>query len=247
MCDVTNKNQIFKAIQSYKPDILIHCAAYTAVDKAENDVEICRQINVLGTQNIVFQCKKNDIPVVFISSDYVFDGKSNKPYSVDDERNALNQYGQSKIDAENIVMKYQKHYIIRTSWLFGDGINFVKTISSIALKNKEVVIVDDQVGSPTYTEDLALAIIKIIKKHKYGLYHVTNEGYCSWADLAQEAFLLQSIKCNIIRVTSDEYNSKARRPLNSRLSKKSLDHIDVDRLPNWRDSLAIYINKFLKG
>lgn len=246
ICDVTDINQIISVVKRYSPNVVIHCAAYTAVDKAETEVSLCRKINVTGTENIVNICREISIPIVFISSDYVFDGKGCKPYSVLDQRNALNQYGQSKVDAENIVMEYDKHYIIRTSWLFGDGTNFVKTISTIGRTNGKVSVVDDQIGSPTYTEDLSKTIIDIINKKKFGVYHVTNEGYCSWADLAEETFALQNINAEVIRISSMEYNSKAERPLNSRLSKESIDSIGIERLPEWKESLKKYITKYLK-
>lgn len=241
-CDVTNAAQITDSVRTYSPDLIIHCAAYTAVDQAESEPEICRRINVSGTKNLAEVCRAYDIPLMLMSTDYVFGNNGNMPHNTHDVRKALNQYGQSKIDAEDIVMSLEKYYIVRTSWLFGDGNNFVKTIYNLSQKNAVINVVDDQIGSPTYAEDLAFAIYELIKKGPYGVYHLTNEGNCSWADLAENVIELTHSDAEIKRVKSSEYGSKAKRPLNSRLSKELLDKYGIAHLPDWKDALQRYIS-----
>lgn len=242
LCDVTNPEHISNAFCTFRPDFVIHCAGYTAVDRAEIENEICRKINVYGTQNIAEACRAADIPLMLLSTDYIFDDNGTIPHEVNDKRKALNNYGQSKIDAEDIVMTLHKYYIVRTSWVFGDGRNFVKTIYNLGQISSVINVVDDQVGSPTYSEDLAVAIYELIKKAPFGIYHITNEGLCSWADLAEKVIELTHLNAKIKRVSSDEYPSKAKRPLNSRLSKKVLDKYNVSRLENWEKALIRYIS-----
>ena len=241
-CDVTDAAQIKSCVQKYLPDIIIHCAAYTAVDRAESETELCRRINVSGTRILADLCCACDIPLMLMSTDYVFGDNGDMPHSTDDVRNALNQYGQSKIDAEDIVMTLEKHYIVRTSWLFGDGKNFVKTIYGLSQKKAVIDVVADQIGSPTFAEDIAFAIHDLIRKAPYGVYHLTNEGYCSWADLAEKVIVLTGSDARINRVKTSEYISAARRPLNSRLSKSLLDKNSIARLPDWEDALQRYIS-----
>ncbi len=179
---------------------------------------------------------------MFLSTDYIFDDNGTVPHEVNERRKALNNYGKSKIDAEDIVMKLSKYYIVRTSWVFGDGRNFVKTIYNLAQTASVINVVDDQIGSPTYSEDLAIAIYELIKKAPFGIYHITNEGICSWAELAEKVIELTHLNVRIKRVSTDEYPSTARRPLNSRLSKKILDEYNVSRLETWENALIRYIN-----
>ena len=240
-CNIVDKKQVRKCICNIKPDIVIHCAAYTAVDQAEIEQEACRSINIDGTKNVALACEETGASLMLLSSDYVFNGLSSHPYEIEDRRDALNQYGRSKIEAENIVTQLKKHFVIRTSWMFGDGSNFVKTICRLGLRQHEVRVVADQLGSPTFAEDIAPLIIDIAKDYKYGTYHITNEGYCSWADLASESFRLLGIDAKVSRIMSYEYASLAKRPKNSRLSKKSLDEAGYCRLPTWQDALSRYI------
>ncbi len=240
-CDVTDNEHIDDVFRLYSPNFIIHCAAYTAVDQAEKDENMCRKINVCGTQNIADGCHKYNIPLMLLSTDYVFDNNGCIPHLEDDCRRALNVYGQSKIDAEDIVMELSKYYIVRTSWLFGDGNNFVRTIYNLSLTRNIINVVDDQIGSPTYSEDLAFSIIELIEKAPYGIYHITNEGTCSWAQLAQKTIEFTGLDTRINPVSSAEYGSKAKRPLNSRLSKNKLDRYGIARLPNWENALNRYI------
>ncbi len=242
-CDVTDEQQVYKTLEREHPDVVIHCAAYTAVAKAEAEPELCRKVNVLGTMHVANACKLLNSTMVLLSSDYVFDGIGSEEQPTDKPRRALNRYGQSKIDAENIVMALPRYYIIRTSWMFGSGANFVDTISELGRKQKTVFVVDDQIGSPTYAEDLAKCLLSIIEKVPYGVYHVTNEGYCSWAELTEVAFRMQKISATVHRISSQEYGGVVKRPQNSRLSKECLDKYGVARLPQWEDGLRRYLEK----
>lgn len=244
MCDITKPDQVYACIRQTRPDVVIHCAAYTAVDMAETERDICWQVNVAGTGNVAAACQENGAVVMLMSSDYVFDGEGIEPYETAAERHALNQYGRSKIAAENLVRQMDRYFIVRTSWMFGDGVNFVRRICQLGRKRKRIDVVSDQVGSPTYSQDLAPLLLALVASGKYGVYHATNEGYCSWADLAEEALRLMRINTDVRRVTSEQYRSAARRPLNSRLSKTSLDAVGCPRLPHWREALARYIEEY---
>lgn len=244
MCDVINRNRVKQVIQEVNPDIVIHCAAYTAVDAAEEETMQCRQVNIDGTRNVVDSCKLNDIAFMLLSTDYVFSGTGIEPYEVDADRNPLNQYGLSKVEAENIAVEWKKHYIVRTSWIFGDGENFVRTIASMAAKQKKIKVVNDQFGSPTYAEDLAPTLLKLASTKKYGTYHATNEGVCTWAELAQFIVNERQMDTEIIPVTSSEYNSPAKRPHNSRMSKAALKAIGFECLPTWQDAVSRYLKKW---
>lgn len=243
-CDITKSEQVNKCVDEIRPDVVIHCAAYTAVDLAEREVEICRRINVKGTENVANACIGNGCTLMLLSTDYVFDGKGDVPYETNHPRAPLNQYGMSKMKAEDIAKKVPKHCIVRTSWIFGDGKNFVKTICRVGRVHSNINVVCDQVGSPTYSEDLASSLMLLAVKGCRGIFHITNEGFCSWSDLAQESFRLMGIDTAVTCVTSEEYASIAKRPHNSRLSKASLDHVGFSRLPHWKDGLARYIKKY---
>ena len=241
-CDITNRSEIMSKITSFFPDVVLHCAAYTSVDQAEKDFDHCYEVNARATKHIVDACFEVDAELLYVSTDYVFSGDGEIPYEVEDKASPLSTYGMSKMQGEEIVKeRIKNHYVIRTSWLYGDGNNFVKTIINLAKTKNELNIVSDQIGSPTYTVDLAKTIFDIIKSKKYGTYHVTNEGFCSWADFAELIFLKMGITVEINRVTSEEYKSKAQRPKNSRLSKSSLDLNGIERLPNLRDALERYL------
>ena len=241
--DITDSDAVHDYINTYNPDAVIHCAAYTAVDKAEDEPEICKKVNVTGSENIARVCAENDIKMVYISSDYVFGGAGSKAFETDAPINPCNVYGESKADGEKAVASLcKKHFIIRTSWVFGlNGGNFVKTMLRLAETHSELSVVDDQIGSPTYTPDLAVLICDMVVSDKYGTYHATNENYCSWAQFASEIMRLKNKNVKINPVTTAQYGAKALRPLNSRLSKKSLDDAGFNRLPTWQDALKRYL------
>jgi dTDP-4-dehydrorhamnose reductase len=243
--DLTNETQTKSFILNYKPDVVIHCAAYTAVDKAEDERDLCYAVNVLGTRNIVKACKEIDAKMVYISTDYVFDGEKKEPYEVIDPTNPINYYGFTKYLGEQEVQKnLDRFFIVRTSWVFGkNGNNFVKAMLKLGQERKEIRVVYDQVGSPTYTYDLAELLCNMIQTDKYGIYHVTNEGYCSWHEFACEIFKVAGMNdVKVIPIKSEEYPTKAVRPKYSKLSKVQLKLNGFSSLPNWKDSLKRYIS-----
>lgn len=243
--DITNHKETVDFILDYKPDVVIHCAAYTAVDNAEDEQEKCYAINVEGTRNVAEACKKIDAKMVYISTDYVFDGKGSEPHQENKATNPLNYYGYSKDQGEKVVRKLlDKHFIIRTSWIYGkNGNNFVKTMLRLAETKDEINVVDDQIGAPTYTKDLAVLICDMIQTTRYGTYHGVNEGYCSWYEFSKAIFLKKQIDIKVNRISTDKYPTKAKRPLNSRLSKKELDNNGFERLPLWEDALDRYLEE----
>ena len=185
--DITDGKATEDYITALRPDVIVHCAAYTAVDKAEDDRDTCRKVNVDGTRNIALACEKIGAKLVYISSDYVFGGSGTQPLEIDAPKDPQNIYGITKLDGEEEAKKCQKHFIVRTSWVFGiNGGNFVKTMLRLADSHEKLTVVDDQTGSPTYTPDLARLICDMIKTEKYGTYHASNEGYCTWAEFAKE-------------------------------------------------------------
>ncbi|NFG23253.1 dTDP-4-dehydrorhamnose reductase [Clostridium botulinum] len=241
--DITNYNEVSKYIEELKPECVIHCAAYTAVDKAEDEEEICRKVNVYGTENIAKACREVDAKMIYISSDYVFDGAGDKPHEIDENPNPLSVYGSSKYNGELKVKSYlKKYFIVRTSWVFGlNGSNFVKTMLKLG-KEKEILnVVSDQIGSPTYTVDLAKLLCDMAVSEKYGIYHATNQGFCSWAEFAEEIIRIANLNCKINYISTNEYKTKAIRPLNSRLSKKSLLDSGFNELSIWKNALKVYI------
>ncbi|MBB5336791.1 dTDP-4-dehydrorhamnose reductase [Pectinatus brassicae] len=243
--DLTDKKAIQQFIEGYKPEVVIHCAAYTAVDKAEDEVDLCRKINVDAVKAIADGCKLIDAKLIYISTDYVFPGDGEKFYNIDDEKNPPNVYGKSKLDGEEIVKDLlEKYFIVRISWVFGiNGHNFIKTMLKLADSHADLKVVDDQIGSPTYTADLAPLLCDMAQSEKYGTYHATNEGICSWAQFAAEIFKLAGKNVEVTGQPSEAYPTKAKRPLNSRLSKKSLDEAGFKRLPDWHDALDRYIKE----
>ena len=242
--DITDKKQTQEFILKTKPDVVIHCAAYTAVDKAEDEKEKCYAINVEGTRNIAEACKNINAKMVYISSDYVFDGKGMELQLEDKPTNPVNYYGYTKKQGETVVRKLlDKHYIIRTSWVYGkNGNNFVKTMLKLVQSRDEINVVNDQIGVPTYTVDLAVLICDMIQTTKYGTYHGVNEGSCSWDEFALKIFEKVGIKIKVNPISTSEYPTRAKRPLNSKLSKRNLDKNGFDRLPIWEDAL----DRFLK-
>ena len=242
--DITDGKATEDYITALRPDAIVHCAAYTAVDKAEDDRDTCRKVNVDGTRNIALACEKIGAKLVYISSDYVFGGSGTQPLEIDAPKDPKNIYGITKLGGEEEAQKCQKHFIVRTSWVFGiNGGNFVKTMLRLADSHEKLTVVDDQTGSPTYTPDLARLICDMIKTEKYGTYHASNEGYCTWAEFAKEIMRQAEKTTKIIPCTTAEYPAKAKRPENSRLSKKCLDDAGFDRLPPWQDALARFLKE----
>lgn len=245
-CDITNKQAVLDYIYNYAPDVVVHCAAYTAVDRAESEEHVCRRVNRDGTEYIALACKTINAKMVYISTDYVFDGKGDKFFEVDDETGPLNMYGLTKLEGEEQVRKIlEKYFIVRISWVFGvNGNNFINTMLRLSGGNKELKIVSDQIGSPTFTYDLAPLICDMIETEKYGIYHATNEGECSWAEFAEHIFKVAGQNVLVHHITTEEYPTKAVRPKNSRLSKKSLDEAGFRRLPDWKDAVERYIKQY---
>ena len=243
--DLTNEKETKKFIENYHPDVVVHCAAYTKVDQAEDEKELSYQVNVVGTRFVAEACKEINAKMVYISTDYVFDGKGNKPFEVTDQPNPINYYGLTKYKGELEVKKIlEQYFIVRISWVFGEnGNNFVKTMLKLGKERDSLDIVADQVGSPTYTYDLARLIIDMIKTDKYGIYHATNEGYCSWYEFAKEIFRIANINVEINPIKTEDYSTKAKRPKNSTLNKKKLDINGFKRLMNWEESLEELICK----
>ena len=224
--DITDAQAVDRVITEAKVDAVIHCAAYTAVDAAEDNVDICRKVNAEGTENIAKVCKKLDIKMIYISTDYVFDGEGERPWQPDDERNPLNVYGQTKYEGELAVeQNLEKYFIVRIAWVFGvNGKNFIKTMLRLGEERGAVSVVNDQIGSPTYTYDLAVLLVDMVQTEKYGRYHATNEGLCSWYEFACEIFRQAGMdQVKVTPVDSTAFPAKAKRPHNSRMSKDKLE------------------------
>ena len=241
--DITDKNAVSEFFDLHKPSCVIHCAAYTAVDKAEDEPELCMLVNASGTENIAIACREIGSEMIYISTDYVFGGDGEMPYEIDAPKKPLSVYGKSKLAGEDALLKHlDRYYIVRISWVFGkNGGNFVKTILSLAESRDEISVVSDQIGSPTFTEDLSVLLCDMAQSGKYGEYHATNEGFCSWAEFAHEIVKAGGYSCRINPITTEQYPTKAVRPRNSRLSKTSLDIGGFNRLPDWKDALGRYI------
>ncbi len=245
--DITNAFIVKKVIKEANVDAVVHCAAWTAVDKAEDEVELCTKVNVEGTRNIAEVCQELDIKMMYFSTDYVFDGTGERPWEEYDERHPLNVYGQTKCDGEIIVQDLiKKYFIVRIAWVFGtNGNNFIKTMLRLGKEHGAVKVVSDQVGSPTYTYDLAKLVVEMIQSDKYGIYHATNVGICSWYEFACEIFKQAEMDVSVTPVSSNEFSAKAKRPQNSRMSKTELDRNGFAQLPSWQDALSRYL-KILK-
>lgn len=245
--DITDAKKVEEVIKASEVDAVIHCAAYTAVDAAEDQVELCRKINAEGTENIAKVCKELDIKMMYISTDYVFDGEGTRPWEPDDERHPLNVYGQTKYEGELAVEKYlEKYFTIRIAWVFGvNGKNFIKTMLKLSETHSELNVVDDQIGSPTYTYDLAVLMVDMIETEKYGRYHATNEGLCSWYEFACEIFRQAGRDVKVNPVSSEEFPAKAKRPHNSRMDKSKLAENGFTPLPAWQDALKRYLEIIL--
>ena len=241
--DITDAHKVNEVITETKPDAIIHCAAWTAVDKAEDEVEQCRKVNCEGTRNIVNVCEKLDLPLMYFSTDYVFDGQGEEPWNEYDERHPLNVYGKTKYEGELEVERLKKHFIIRISWVFGiNGGNFIKTMLRLGKERKEVSVVNDQIGSPTYTYDLARLCVDMIQTKEYGTYHATNEGICSWYEFACEIFKQAKMDVIVHPVDSTQFPTRAVRPKNSRMNQTELDKHGFTRLPSWQDALERYLD-----
>lgn len=245
--DITNEDAVKKMIREYRPSVIFHCAAYTAVDKAEEEQEKCYQVNVLGTKYLTEAAKEMDAKIIYISTDYVFDGTKEGLYQIEDKVNPVNYYGKTKYLGENFIREYDNHIIVRISWVFGvNGKNFIRTMLNLAESHKELNVVCDQIGSPTYTKDLAGLLVNMFLSNVKGLYHVTNEGYCSWYEFAEFIFKESRKKVKVHPILTKDYKTIAKRPLNSKLSKESLDDIGMKRLPEWQDAVKRYIRELKK-
>lgn len=242
--DITDKAACERVICAENVDAVIHCAAYTAVDAAEDNEELCRKVNAEGTKNIAEVCKSLDIKMMYFSTDYVFDGEQDRPWEPEDKRQPLNVYGQTKYEGELAVEKLEKFFIVRIAWVFGiNGKNFVKTMLRLGKENGVVNVVNDQVGSPTYTYDLARLAVDMIQTERYGYYHATNEGECTWYTFACQIFNEAGMKVTINPVDSSAFPAKAKRPHNSRMEKKKLTENGFERLPSWQDALKRYLHE----
>lgn len=247
--DITNREQVMNIIRNYKPDVIFHCAAWTAVDKAEVELDNCENVNYIGTKNIVDASLEVGAKVIYTSSDYVFDGKKdlNDVYTEEDEPNPMNVYGETKYEGEEETKRNPNHFIARISWVFGiNGNNFVKTMLKLADNHSELNVVADQIGSPTYTVDLAKVLVEMSYTDRFGTYNITNEGYCSWAEFAKYIIESNNKNCIVNPVTTDEYykgkdmSKIAYRPKNSKLDKSKLEKNYFVRLPHWQDAIDRY-------
>ena len=250
--DITDKEKVFQVVQETNPDVIVHCAAWTNVDGAEapENLNIVRAVNVDGTRNLAEAAKAVDAKFVYISTDYVFDGQGERPWQPDDKNYApLNVYGQSKLDGELAVAEtLEKYFIVRIAWVFGrNGKNFIKTMIEVGKTHPEVSVVADQIGTPTYTVDLARLLVDMIETDKYGYYHATNEGgYISWADFAEEIYRQAGMDVKVKHVTTTEYEqiagkTVAKRPFNSRLDKSKLVESGFTPLPEWQDAVKRFL------
>ena len=244
--DITNREDVMKVVKDYNPDVIFHCAAWTAVDKAEEMEDKVRLVNVEGTKNLTDASIDVDATMIYMSTDYVFDGTKEGYYTEEDKVNPKSVYGQTKFEGEEEVRRNPKHFITRISWVFGiNGNNFIKTMLKLSENHDELNVVGDQVGSPTYTVDLSKVLIDMAHTDKYGTYHVNNNGYCSWAEFADYIFKSNKKDVKVNYVTTEEYleltNAKqAYRPRNSKLSKDKLVEAGFDMLPDWQDATDRY-------
>ena len=243
--DITNVQATHDYIAAYRPDGVIHCSAWTAVDRAEDELEKVRAVNAEGPRNIASVCKEIGAKLVYISTDYVFPGTGDRFYEPDDPTGPLGAYGVTKLEGEQAVQALlERYFIVRVSWVFGkNGNNFVRTMLRLAETKSELNVVCDQIGSPTYTADLAPLLCDMVESEKYGVYHATNEGICSWAEFAEEIFRLAGKDVKVNPVPTSEYPTRAARPLNSRMSKAKLEEMGFSRLPDWHNALVRYLRE----
>ena len=244
--DITDPEAVRALIMKEAPTAMIHCAAWTAVDSAEDQEEACRAVNALGTENIARVCGELDIPMMYFSTDYVFNGQGERPWEPDDEAEPLGAYGLTKYEGELALRRYvpEKFFIIRIQWVYGiNGKNFVKTMLKLSETHKELRVVDDQIGGPSYTPDIAKLAVDMILTDRYGIYHAANKGYCSWYDFAVKIFELAGRDVRVIPVSTEEYGAKAPRPHNSRMDTSKLIKNGFSDLPDWEDALRRYLKE----
>lgn len=242
--DITDAECVKRVMTQTAPEAVIHCSAYTAVDRAEEEVELCRRVNAEGTKNVAEVCAELDCKLLYLSTDYIFSGEGERPWEPGDEPDPLNVYGLTKYEGEQeIKSRINKFFIVRISWVFGvNGNNFIKTMLRLGRENGAVRVVDDQIGSPTYTYDLAVLLVDMIETEKYGEYHATNEGVCSWYEFAKEIFAAAGMsEVEVTPVSSEEFPVKAKRPKNSRMSKEELVKNGFNKLPSWQDAVKRYV------
>ncbi len=242
--DITDAGCVKRVMTQTAPEAVIHCSAYTAVDRAEEEVELCRRVNAEGTKNVAEVCAWLDCKLLYLSTDYIFSGEGERPWEPGDEPDPLNVYGLTKFEGEQeIKSRMDKYFIVRISWVFGvNGNNFIKTMLRLGRENGAVRVVDDQIGSPTYTYDLAVLLVDMIETEKYGEYHASNEGICSWYEFAKEIFAAAGMnEVEVTPVSSEEFPAKAKRPKNSRMSKEKLVKNGFNKLPSWQDAVKRYV------
>lgn len=243
--DITDADAVDLVVKDSGADAVIHCAAYTAVDAAQENASLCQRVNRDGTKNIAMACLKYGKKMLYISTDYVFDGEGEKPWEPEDHANPVNVYGRTKYEGELAVREtLEAYFIVRVSWVFGlHGKNFVKTMLRLSGERECLRVVDDQFGSPTYTRDLAVLLAAMVQTDKYGVYHATNEGICSWYEFACEIFRQAERTVQVEAVPSDAFPVKAKRPHNSRMEKGKLTREGFFRLPRWEDALSRYLRE----
>lgn len=243
--NLTDPAAVRAYLNAMRPNVVMHCAAYTAVDKAEDDTEACLAVNHLGTKAVADACAEIGCKLLYISTDYVFPGDGERPWEPEDVTNPLNLYGKSKLLGEEAVRAAtDKHFIVRISWVFGvNGKNFVKTMLRLGAERDKLTVVNDQFGSPTYTKDLSVLLADMVVTEKYGTYHATNEGICSWFEFASAIIAEAGLPAKVLPVSSDQYPSRAKRPSNSRMSKEKLTANGFNPLPTWQDALCRYLEE----
>lgn len=246
--DITDAGQVEAVLMDHAPETVIHCSAYTAVDRAEDEPELCRKVNAEGTKNIASVCAALDCKLIYLSTDYIFSGEGERPWEPEDTPAPLNVYGQTKYEGEQeIKSRLNKYFIVRISWVFGiNGNNFVKTMLRLGRENGAVRVVEDQIGSPTYTYDLAKLLVDMAESEAYGQYHAANEGICSWYEFAKEIFRAAGMEeVEVTPVSSEEFPAKAKRPKNSRMSKEKIVKNGFNKLPSWQDAVGRYVGELL--
>ncbi|KXS45505.1 MULTISPECIES: dTDP-4-dehydrorhamnose reductase [unclassified Candidatus Frackibacter] len=242
--DITNRSKVWQAIRKFNPELIIHSAAMTDVDGCEEDPDVAYRINALGTQNLVLACQQSDIELLYISTDFVFSGQQTKPYLEFDPPNPISIYGKSKLAGEEYVRNLlNRYYIVRTSWLYGDGHNFVRTMLRLAKERDSLEVVDDQIGTPTYTYDLAKAITELIRSNLYGTYHASNAGSCTWYQFANKIFELKEITIKVKPITSEQLDRPAKRPSYSVLHNFLLENQNLYIMRHWEKALKDYVLK----
>lgn len=246
--DITDREAVERLMAAYRPDAAIHCAAYTKVDLAEDEPERCWAVNADGTRNMAAACRKTGAKLLYISTDYVFPGTGERSYETGDPTGPVNTYGRSKLAGELAVQSLlEKYFIVRISWVFGkNGNNFVKTMLRLAETKAELSVVCDQIGSPTYTADLAPLLCDMVQTERYGVYHATNEGTCAWSEFAEAIFELAGRQVVVHPIPTSAYPTRAARPLNSRMSKERLRDNGFQELPEWENALARYLKEITR-